>query len=108
VPQPKIHTAFQMLEERLKQLEDALNTNTKVFSDGIQMIEAQQEVLRRVAQGLFKGGVVSDGDGHIAWNHYLRGYLEELAASEAKEEAAPSPILLDSNGSDAPIIFGGG
>ncbi len=97
------------LEARLKRMEDAFDTNTAAFSAGIQMLEAQQEVLRRVAQGMLKGGIVSGVDGRIAWNHYLKAFIEELMTSEAKREAANGePVLVvDSKGSDEPIIFGG-
>ncbi len=48
-------------------------------------------------------------DGRIAWNHYLKAFIEELMTSEAKREAANGePVLVvDSKGSDEPIIFGG-
>jgi hypothetical protein len=106
-----------MLERRLKQLEDAFNTNTKVFSDGIQMLEAQNEVLRRALSDLWKndrrlklievnpGGFMK----RIDWNAYLQEYIQELTEKEAaaEEKAGPGPILVDSD-PEQPTIFGGG
>jgi hypothetical protein len=117
--QPNIHVAHTRLEERLKQLEDAFNTNTQVFSDGFKMVEAQLEVARRVAQQLLgmepnldtraKCHLEDDGV-TLDWNAYLKEYIEELAAKEeakVEEKAGPGPILLDSE-SEQPTIFGGG
>lgn len=113
--------AFAALEDRLAQLENALNTNTKAFSDGIQMIEAQQEVLRRVAKDIcnrrvrfvnlgaveLNGARTIDMAEDIDWNGYLKSYIEELVEAEAKEKkAGPSPVIASAD-DDAPIIFGG-
>jgi hypothetical protein len=101
-----------MLERRLKQLEEAFNTNTKAFSDGIQMLEAQNEVLRRALSDLWnqrlKTVVVNPGFvRHIDFNGYLKEYIQELTEKEAaaEEKAGPGPLLVDS---EQPIIFGGG
>jgi hypothetical protein len=100
-----------MLEQRLKQLEEAFNTNTKVFSDGIQMLEAQHEVLRRVINDVRTktpglklievnpGGLMR----RIDFNAYLKEYIEELVEKEG--QATAPPILVDSD-SDQPTIFG--
>ncbi len=116
---------MQGLTERVKQLEDAFNTNTKAFSDGIQMLEAQQEVLRRVIQDVFElghprffapGKLIVDTPERkeaqrcIDWNAYLKEYIEELAAAEAKAEAEKTHVkehVIASPDEDAPIIFGG-
>jgi hypothetical protein len=111
---PKVHVILKAFEERLTQLEEAFNKNTKAFSDGIQMIEAQQEVLRRVLQGVVSGVVrtidAADGSSRklIDWNGYLKEYIEELVAKEAakEEKAGPGPVLATAD-EDAPIIFGG-
>lgn len=101
----------------MKQLEDAFNTNTKVFSDGIQMLEAQLEVARRVAQGLLeemhpRGSKLMGSyavrvtmDGQLDWNGYLKEYIEEL--TEKEEQAKAPPILVESD-PEQPTIFGGG
>jgi len=51
------------LQERMKQLEDALNTNTRVFHQSIQMLEILGAVTRKVVQDIFEGRAryVSDG-----------------------------------------------
>jgi hypothetical protein len=108
---------MQALTERVKQLEDAFNTNTKAFSDGIQMIEAQQEVLRRVAQDLFnelrfgiKGHIPVTETNAINFNAYLKEYIEELAAAEAKAEAEKTHVkehVIAAANEGEPIIFGG-
>ena len=99
-------------------MEEAFNTNTQVFHDGIQMMEAQQEVFRRVIQGIYNGQIrtlqhhgIPNGDGHtvrarIDWNSYLQEYIQELVAAEQKTEEAPPPALAAPD-EDAPIIFGG-
>jgi hypothetical protein len=102
---------MQALAERIEQLEKAFNTNTKAFSDGIQMIEAQQEVLRRVTQSLLDGTTIKDGEGKIAFNYYLKTYIEELASAEEKAAAekthvAAHPIVSPGDEGE-PIIFGG-
>jgi hypothetical protein len=102
---------MQALEARLAQMEQAFNTNTAAFSSGIQFLELQQEVLRRVAQETYNGGAqrkVIPGTDKIAWGEYLKEYIAELSASEAKKEegASKARILLDSSDTDSPIIFG--
>jgi hypothetical protein len=107
-----------MLEERLKQLEDAFNTNTSAFSDGFKMVEAQLEVLRRVVEHVRTSSpflkLVDVNSGgflkQVSWNAYLKEYIEELVAKETtQEEHGPGPILLDSDaGQEQPTIFGGG
>lgn len=98
----------------MKQLEDAFNTNTKAFSDGIQMLEAQQEAVRRALEDLRRGAPmlteVNPGGfiQRIDWNHYLKEYIQEMADAEAKaeEKAGPGSVLASVD-EDAPIIFGG-
>jgi hypothetical protein len=111
--QPNIHVAHTRLEQRLKQLEDAFNTNTKVFSDGIQMLEAQNEVLRRALRDVMNRKAVLLPEllvlePSIDWNTYLKEYIDELVEKEAKveEKAGPGPILLGSD-DEQPTIFGG-
>lgn len=107
------------LEDRLKQMEDAFNTNTKAFSDGIQMLEANQEVLRRVLQDVFNGEVrvlagagIPIGDGttvrtRIDFNGYLGEFISELVAKEAM--ALEKPVIINpADVEDQPVIFGGG
>ena len=81
------------------------------------MLEAQQEVLRRVANDLLEASrhagdrtelFVKMKNGIIDFNAYLREYIEELAEAEAKkpvEEKVPGRILQQDD--DSPIIFGG-
>ena len=74
------------------------------------MLEAQNAVLRRVNQDLLDGVVVKDGEGKIAYNHYLKTYIEELAASESKtllETNREQKGLIARPDEDKPIIFGG-
>jgi hypothetical protein len=102
-------------------IEKAFDTNTKVFSDGMQMLEAQDAVARRVLQDVYNGRVrisnlVRIANGHevfaqIDFNSYLKAYIEELVASEAKaeEKSGPGAILaaVEDDSEDRPIIFGG-
>jgi hypothetical protein len=102
-----VHTALQALESRLKQAENAFNTNTQVFSDSIKMLEAQNAVLRWALQDSISSKLRKLPDGDIDWNSYLKEYIEELARREAKSaEAAPATLLVEP-GEDSPIIFGG-
>jgi hypothetical protein len=102
-----------MMEARLKQLEYALNQNTGVFSESIFLLEAQNEVLRRALQDVYEGNplVVASGTlGRIDFNAYLKHYVAELQAKEARseEETGPRAVLVDSScDADGPIIFGG-
>lgn len=119
---------MQLLEARLKQLEDAFNTNTKVFSDGMQMLEAQNEVLRRALRDVMNGRAILPLDEarmaevpvamrellvaepHIDFNAYLKEYIEELADKEEaseKSKANGGPLLVESD-PEQPTIFGGG
>jgi hypothetical protein len=106
-----IRTAFTALVSRLEVVEKAFNKNTRVFHEAIQMLEAQQEVLRRVMQALFSGKVVlveTASGQRIDWNKYLKEYIEELVESEAKKDAKAGPgSVLATADEDAPIIFGG-
>lgn len=106
---------MQALDARLAQMEQAFNTNTKVFSDGVQMLEAQNAVLRHVSQDLFnelrfgiKNHIPLAANNAIDFNAYLKEYIEELVEREAKKEegASKARILLDSSDTDSPIIFG--
>jgi hypothetical protein len=103
------------LEQRLLQLEDAFNTNTKVFSDGMQMLEAENAILRRVAQDLYtlvtKGVRTPDDpvqttadNRYIDFTKYLRQYVQALADAEAADGSTSSIVSADE---DSPIIFGG-
>lgn len=97
-------------------MEKSFNTNTKVFSDGMQMLEAQNAVLRRVIDDLRGYGPQGDGikliehvpggyTKRIDFNAYLKEYIEELVASEGKaKEEGPRLVTPDE---DSPIIFGG-
>lgn len=117
---PSVHLALSALEKRLAVLEKAFDTNTRVFSDGMQMLEAQDAVARRVLQDVYNGRVrvsnlVRIANGHevfaqIDFNGYLKEYIEELMEHEAKEEkSGPGAILaaIEDDGEDRPIIFGG-
>lgn len=87
------------------------------------MLEAQNAVLRRVIQdmasqlGVWGGGKpplagivkCSSADGAIDFNYYLKAYIEELVAAEAKAKdpvMAPASLLATTD-EDKPIIFGG-
>lgn len=107
-----------MLEARLHQLEDAFNTNTKIFSDGFKMVELQLEIARRVAQQLLslhpneldrsRCRVMLDGI-TIDWNAYLKERIEELESSEKKaEDEKANGHVLSTPDDESPIIFGGG
>ena len=108
---------MQALEGRLSQMEEAFNTNTQAFSDGIQMMEAQQEVFRRVIQDIYNGDVrtlehngIPNGEHvrkRIDWNSYLKEYIEELVRAEANKEVTTPGSVLAAPDEDAPIIFGG-
>lgn len=100
-------SALITLQERLRTLEQAFNTNTKVFSDGIQMLEVQQEVLRRVAQDLQEGSPKLLVGGRIDFNAYLLQYVSELAANEeARARPVPAPTIIVAD-DESPTIFGG-
>jgi hypothetical protein len=118
---------MKALEERLTQMEEAFNTNTQAFSDGIQMMEAQQEVIRRAVTDLMHGRIrvlpedcaapqgpdeqaaFKSNHARVDWNGYLKEYIEELMAKEAaeKEHKANGAPVLATPDEDAPIIFGG-
>lgn len=103
----------------MKQLEDAFNTNTKVFSDGIQMLEAQNAVLRQVVGDVLRGQVRLVNCGvtelprlpfagcDIDWNGYLKKYIEALADKEEEQKDTPAGSILATPDEDAPIVFGG-
>jgi len=105
------------LELRVAALEQAFNTNTQVFSESIQMLELQNEALRRVVQDLlddvFTGTdtqperVHCAADGRIAFGTYLQEYVRELMAQERQDqEVAESARRPGSNDEDL-IVFGG-
>jgi hypothetical protein len=90
------------------------------------MLEAQQEVLRRVLadvmmhrvriipedcaepQPPLQAALVKTECPRIDFNAYLKAYIQELADAEekAEKEKASPPLLVDSN-DEAPTIFGG-
>jgi hypothetical protein len=90
-----------------------------VFSDGMQMLEAQDAVARQILQDMLSGTVriivdpATDATGsvrgRIDFNGYLKSYIEELVRLEETkdEEAQEVQRLLVTPDEDAPIIFGG-
>ena len=79
----------------------------------MQMLEAQQAVVRRIMQELMTARVSPlpwfahvDTDGGIDFNAYLKDYIQELANAEAAEAKKETPLLVAPD-TDAPIIFGG-
>lgn len=107
-----------LLTARLKQMEDAFNTNTQAFSDGIQMMEAQIAVLHVVLDDVmlhtvkhFKKDIEAmTVEPTIDFNAYLKDFIAGLEAKEeadaAKEEDMGKGLVASIN-EDAPIIFGG-
>lgn len=107
------------LETRLSRVEHAFDTNTEVFSDGIKMLEVQQQVIFRILQDVFNGrvrvkGVISNDDGipraTVDVDSYIREHLEEM---QKREEAPPPPpeaetrpVLADVD-DNSPVVFGG-
>jgi hypothetical protein len=123
-----VEHALQALQERINRLEEVNDKNAKAFSDGIQMLEAQQEVLRRVARDLTHGRVCLVNCGwvdvlsravppfeglDIDFNRYLTDFIAELAAAEKKAEDAkaptdvPSPLIATPDVEET-VTFGGG
>lgn len=94
-------------------MEHAFNVNTKVFSDGMQMLEAQNAVLRRVIQDLAGGVLLTTEESApevpiIDFNKYLQEYIEQLMAAEEAAAKTPEPeVKLSTPDDDSPIIFGG-
>jgi hypothetical protein len=97
-------------------MEQAFNTNTAAFSAGIQFLEAENAVLKRVLQDVHEGTpMIVGAEPHgkralvdrIDFGGYLRGYIAELAEQEEREEKAKEPPLLVDSQADQPIVFGG-
>ena len=116
------------LQERILQLENSFNTNTRVFHQSIQMLEILGAVTRKVVQDVATGAVrwvpgEEWGDSNnlrpavevngvrhealVDFDSYLKEHLDELTAQEAKKEEAPPEALLVSPDEDSPIVFGG-
>lgn len=110
-PSQPVRAAMAALEARLSVMEQAFNTNTRVFSEGVQMLEAQQEVARRVMGQLEAGDPIrTTAPGRIDWNSYLKEYIQELADAEEKsllETNREQKGHIASVDDDSPIIFGG-
>ena len=112
------------LLDRVNRLEEVSDRNMTAAVNAIQMLEAQQEVLRRVVQDVTSssvrlvnlGSVEVNGEktNHvngfpIDWNGYLKAYIEELAKKEAEAEAAGAVVEnLVASPDQEVIIFGGG
>ena len=118
-PSTGVHAAITALEARLTQMEQSFNTNTKVFSDGIQMLEAQNSVLRKVIQDLYgrttlgKNSLLTDAEGNISFSQYMSDFIAELIVREtltdAKVEEAKTGCIQRSSTEVAEevSVFGG-
>lgn len=106
------------LTARVERMEKAFDTNTSVFSDGIKMLEVQQEVAFRILQDVFNGavrvrGMVSNDEGilraEVDVQSYIREHLEgliEVEEAKKEEKAGPGPLLVTPD-DNSPITFGG-
>jgi len=114
-----LHERVSQLEVMVKNLGEAFDQNSQVFSESLRITEAMDNVFQRVFNDWFGNGEFAFKNPYTNgpdWAEYVRQYwlcmlmadfADWLKSLAKEEEAGPGRILLPSHDDVETIIFGG-